>query len=161
MRRGFSLLEAIVVLAITVTALAIALPILLALLREQKGLASEVLRGDTLPLLHARLDRDLGEASALSAAVQESPPALLVTLAPRTEKGPSVLWTFAGKSLSRREVPADGSPGPPPHDWSVEGTLDVVREELPRGRLAILWQPPGTAAELMVFELPRSEEALR
>lgn len=160
-RRGLSLLEVVVVLAIVITVLAVALPIAVALLREQKGLAAEILRGDTLPLLHARLDRDLGAARGFTVLPSTGDdPGLDLSLAPRKAENPTVVWTLSGTSLSRREVPADGSAGPPPHTWQVEGAFSLSPEELLGGRLGFLWIPLSGPAELLVFEAPHGGETL-
>lgn len=160
MRRGFSLLEVVVVLAITITVLFTALPIVVALLREQKGLAAEVLRGDTLPFLHGRIDRDLGNARDMAFDQDPETGGILISLAPRAEKAPRIVWNFAGTRIERREVPADGTDGPPPHTWTVAGALSVDPIELYEGRLGLRWFPASGPAELLVFEAPRAGEEL-
>jgi hypothetical protein len=159
-RRGISLLEVVVVLAITVTALLTALPILVSLLREQKGLTAEILRGDTLPLLHGRLDNDLANSRSLDIAWDQENKTTSLVLAPRDETAYTLLWTFSGTSLERKEVPPDGSKGPPPHTWTVAGALVLLPQELVGGRLGLLWQPAtgGGPTEVLVLEGPRADE---
>lgn len=158
--RGLSLLEAVVVLAIVITVLATSLPILLALLREQKGLAGEILRGESFPLVHGRLDRDLGAAKALTVAVQDEPPAVILSLTPRLEGAATVVWRL-GAELSRQLVPADGSTPGDPRVWKIEGSLAFLPTELSGGRIGFLWSPLGGQQEIVVFETPRADEELR
>ncbi len=140
-RRGFSLVEASVVLLIGVVLLFALLPVSTSLLRQQAGLTARSLGVETWPLLLERLAADAGR----SAGGLVSPPfpaaAFRLELPPERPEDPDVTWSFGAGEASRTTERAKegGEVVRATTTWTLPGTLSLDADELEQGRLLLVW----------------------
>ena len=156
--RGLSLVEMLVVMAIGVTVMLVLLPITIGLMREGKGLSTEILTSESLPHLHERLAQDLLAASGAGILPFPIDTSALVqmTLTPPLPEDPIVIYDFE-PTLIRRIVQSRDPKAPPParpQSWRVPGHVTVLPDELVAGRFGLLYSPIRGEAEILLFALP-------
>jgi len=161
-RRGFTLLETMVVLMIGVVVTLSLWPLALDLLRRQQRLSARVLTVRTFTFLYERLGADFSRASSLAIEPVIPSAAFRVTLAPREPETPEVVWDVGLRTAVRteRRTGSDGSVRETSRDWSLDGSLSLRRDELLFGRCVLVWEPDGGPAEVLAFvPEPRTREA--
>lgn len=161
-RRGFTLLETMVVLMIGVIVSLSLWPLALDLLRRQQGLTARVLNVRTFALLHERLGADFARAS--SVGVEPAVPSALfrLTLLPGEPESPEVVWDVGHRTAVRteRRIGAGGTVRKTSRVWQLDGSLSLRSDERPFGRCLLAWHPDGGPAELLAFvPEPRVREA--
>lgn len=161
-RRGFTLLETMVVLMIGVIVSLSLWPLALDLLRRQQGLTARALTVRTFALLHERLGADFARAS--SVGVEPAVPSALfrLTLLPGEPQGPEVVWDVGHRTAVRteRRIGSGGTVRKTSRAWQLDGNLSFRRDERLFGRCILVWNPDGGPAELLAFvPEPRVREA--
>jgi hypothetical protein len=162
----------LVVMIISLLVLALALPIGLSLLKEQKDLGTEMRLGEVFPIFLDRLERDL-EITVAGGVIPPPPTRPLdpvhVILEPDDPEKPRIDWEFAGNVVTRREKKNDANepdarerrpsfgPTPTPDVKERRFTLTVpvvvLVYEAMEGRLVLL-----AAGEVIALALPRPDQ---
>ena len=152
-RRGFTLLETIVVLMIGVVVTLSLWPLALDLLRRQQRLGASALTVRTFALLDERLEADFDRAASFTVEPLIASPSFRLTLQPREAGGPEVAWNVAFRTARRteRRIDPDGTVRERARSWSLDGTLALLRHELLLGRCVLVWEPDGGPSELLAF----------
>jgi prepilin-type N-terminal cleavage/methylation domain-containing protein len=161
-RRGFTLLETMVVLMIGVVVTLSLWPLALDLLRRQQRLSARVLTVRTFALLHQRLGADFARASSFGVEPAIPSAAFRLTLAPREPDMPEVVWEVGLRTAVRTELrtASDGRVRETSRGWSLDGSLSLRRDELVLGRCVLVWEPDGGPAEFLAFvPEPRTRES--
>ncbi len=152
-RRGFTLVETMVVLMIGVVVILSLFPLALDLFRRQQRLAAKALTVRTIALLDERLEADFDAAASFAVEPPLPGPAFRLRLLPREAGAPEVVWDLAFRTARRTERRTDpgGKVGETSRSWSLDGTLTLRRDELLLGRCVLVWEPDGGPAELLAF----------
>jgi len=161
-RRGFTLLETMVVLMIGVVVTLSLWPLALDLLRRQQRLSARVLTVRSFALLYERLGADFARASSLGVEPVIPSAAFRLTLEPREPEEPEVVWDVGPRTAIRteRRTGSDGNVRENARGWSLDGSLSLRRDELLLGRCVLVWEPDGGPAEVFAFvPEPRTREA--
>ncbi len=161
-RRGFSLVEASVVLLIGVVLLFALLPVATSLLRQQAGLTARSLGVETFPLLFERLSGDAGRSSGGYVSPPFPSGAFRLHLPPDRSEDPDVTWTFGGGEASRttERTKEDGEIVRATTTWELPGALALDADELLEGRLLLVWDD-GSGPERVALACGRPTEKAR
>ena len=161
-RRGFTLVETVVVLMIGVVVTLSLWPLALDLLRRQQRLSAGALTARTFAFLDERLEADFGRAASFGVEPEIPGPSFRLVLRPREAGEPEVLWDVAPRTARRteRRTGSDGNVRERARSWSLDGSLALRRDELPLGRCVLVWEPDGGPPEVLAFvPEPASREA--